>query len=95
MATPRCSLLITPTILELAHWTLQTPLTPYNNRVNQTTQMTDSDKLFALTEIMGDVLCTLELKQYDIEDPQLSHDCVVDADKFRQRMLNILYSEDT
>jgi hypothetical protein len=57
--------------------------------------MTDSDKLFALTEIMGDVLCTLELKQYDIEDPQLSHDCVVDADKFRQRMLNILHSEDT
>ena len=68
---------------------------PYNNRVNQTTQMTDSDKLFALTEIMGDVLCTLELKQYDIEDPQLSHDCVVDADKFRQRMLDILHSEDT
>jgi hypothetical protein len=81
---------------ELAHGSTQTPpLTPYNNRVNQTTQMTDSDKLFALTEIMGDVLCTLELKQYDIEDPQLSHDCVVDADKFRQRMLNILHSEDT
>ena len=53
--------------------------------------MTDEDKLFALTEIMNDVLCTLELKQYDIEDPQLSHDCVVDADKFRQRMIDILY----
>lgn len=57
--------------------------------------MTDSDKLFALTEIMGDLLHTLEMKQWDIEDPQLSHDCVVDADKFRQRMLNILHSEDS
>jgi len=46
--------------------------------------MTDSDKLFALTEIMNDVIHTLEMKQYDIEDPQLSHECVVDADKFRQ-----------
>ena len=59
------------------------------------TEMTDSDKLFALTEIMGDLLHTLEMKQWDIEDPQLSHDCVVDADKFRQRMLNILHSEDS
>lgn len=57
--------------------------------------MTDSDKLFALTEIMGDVLHILEMKQYDIEDATLSHDCVADADKFRQRMLNILHSEDS
>ena len=57
--------------------------------------MTDADKLFSLTEIMGDVIHTLEMKQYDIEDPQLSYACVVDADKFRQRMLDILYSEDS
>lgn len=57
--------------------------------------MTDADKLFALTEIMGDVIHTLEMKQYDIEDPQLSYECVVDADKFHQRMLDILYSEDS
>jgi hypothetical protein len=58
------------------------------------TEMTDSDKLFALTEIMNDVIHTLEMKQYDIEDPQLSHECVVDADKFHQKMCDILYSED-
>jgi len=52
--------------------------------------MTEEDKLFALTEIMGDIINTLELKQYDIEDIQLSHDCVVDADRFRQRMNDIL-----
>ena len=55
--------------------------------------MTDKEKLFCLTEIMNDVLCTLEMKQWDIEDPQLSHDCVADADKFRQRMINILQSD--
>lgn len=55
--------------------------------------MTDSDKLFALTEILGDVIHTLEMKQYDIEDPDLSHECVVDADKFHQRMIDILHSD--
>lgn len=57
--------------------------------------MTDKEKLFALTEIMGDVIHTLEMKQYDIEDPDLSHECVIDADKFHQRMLDILNSEDS
>ena len=55
--------------------------------------MTDADKLFALTEIMNDVIYTLEMKQYDIEDPQLSHDCVTDADKFHQIVNDILYSD--
>jgi hypothetical protein len=57
--------------------------------------MTDSDKVLALSELMGDVIHTLEMKQYDIEDPQLSHECVTDADKFYQRMLTILHSEDS
>ena len=56
--------------------------------------MTDADKLFSLTEIMNDVIHTLEMKQYDIEDAQLSHDCVTDADKFRQIVNGILYPED-
>jgi hypothetical protein len=53
--------------------------------------MTDADKVFALTELMGDVIHTLEMKQYDIEDPTLSYECVVDADKFRQIVNDILY----
>ena len=36
--------------------------------------MTDADKVFALTELMGDVIHTLEMKQYDIEDSQLSYE---------------------
>ena len=55
--------------------------------------MTDADKVFALTEIMGDLIHTLEMKQYDIEDPDLSYECVTDANKFHQRMLNILHGE--
>jgi hypothetical protein len=55
--------------------------------------MTDADKLFALTEIMNDVIHTLELKQYDIEDPTLSYECVTDADKFRQIVNDILHSD--
>ena len=55
-------------------------------------KMTDADKLFALTEIMNDVIHTLEMKQCDIEDATLSHDCVTDADKFRQIVNDILYS---
>ena len=55
--------------------------------------MTDADKLFALTEIMNDVIYTLEMKKYDIEDPTLSYECVTDADKFRQIVNDILYSD--
>jgi hypothetical protein len=54
--------------------------------------MTDADKVFALTEVLNDVIHTLEMKQYDIEDPTLSYECVTDADKFHQIMTNILHS---
>lgn len=53
--------------------------------------MTDADKVFALTEILSDVIHTLEMKQYDIEDPDLSYECVIDANKFHQRMMDILH----
>lgn len=56
--------------------------------------MTDADKVFALTELMGDVIHALEMRQYDIEDPTLSYECVIDADKFHQKMLNILHPND-
>ena len=55
--------------------------------------MTDSEKLFALTEILNDVIHVLNLKQYDIEDATLSHECVTDADNFHQRMIDILHHD--
>ena len=57
--------------------------------------MTDEQKVFSLTELMGDVIHALEMKMYDIEDPQLSYECEVEADKFHRKMIDILHSEDT
>jgi hypothetical protein len=54
--------------------------------------MTDTQKIEALTELLGDVIHTLEMKQYDIENAQLSYECVTDADKFHQKMIDILHS---
>jgi hypothetical protein len=55
--------------------------------------MTDADKVFALTEILGDVIHTLEMTQYEIGDVSEAANVVREADKFHQRMLNILHSE--
>lgn len=56
--------------------------------------MTDAQKVDALTDLLSNVIHTLEMKQYDIEDPELSYECVTDANKFHQRMMDILH-EDT
>jgi hypothetical protein len=52
--------------------------------------MTDSDKVDALTELLSNVIHTLEMKQYDIEDPNKSNQCEVEADDYYQQMLNII-----
>lgn len=44
--------------------------------------MIDAGKVQAPIDHMGDVIRALELKMYDIENPQLSHECEVEADKF-------------
>ncbi len=54
--------------------------------------MTETQKIEALTELLGDVIHTLEMKQYDIENAQLSYECVTAADKFHQKMIDILHS---
>ena len=54
--------------------------------------MTNEQKIEALTELLGDVIHTLEMKQYDVEDATLSYECVTDADKFHQKMIDILHS---
>ena len=55
--------------------------------------MTDAEKVFALTELLCDVMHTLEIKQYVIEDPTESYKCETEADEYHQQMLNILHSE--
>lgn len=53
--------------------------------------MSDADKIDALTDLLGEVMHTLEMKMYDIENPEKSHQCEIEADKFHQKMLNILH----
>ena len=57
--------------------------------------MNDAQKVEALTELLGNVIHTLEMKQYVVEDGNESHQCEVEADNYHQQMLNILHSEDS
>jgi len=56
--------------------------------------MTDSDKIDALVELLNDVMHTLNMKQYEIEDATQSHQCEVEADEFHAKMIRILHSND-
>ncbi len=53
--------------------------------------MTDTQKIEALTELLSNVIHTLELTQYDIEDPTESYSVVQKADAYYQQMLDILH----
>jgi hypothetical protein len=55
--------------------------------------MTEAQKIEALTDLLSTVIHTLEMKQYDIEDATLSYECVTDADKFHQQMIDILHTQ--
>ena len=55
--------------------------------------MTNEQKIEALTELLTDVMNTLELKQYLIEDPTESYECEFQANQFHQQMIEILYPE--
>ena len=54
--------------------------------------MTDTQKIDALIELLNDVMHTLSMKQYEIEDATQSHQCEVEADQFHQQMIDILHS---
>jgi hypothetical protein len=54
--------------------------------------MTDAQKIDALTDLLNDVMHTLEMKQYEIEDPTESHKCEIEANQFHQKMIDILHS---
>jgi hypothetical protein len=56
--------------------------------------MTNEQKIDALTELLNDVMHTLNMKHYEIEDATQSHQCEVEADNFHQQMLNILHSQE-
>jgi hypothetical protein len=55
--------------------------------------MTDTQKLDALVELLNDVIHTLNLKQYEIEDATQSHQCEVEADAYHDKMIAILHHD--
>ena len=55
--------------------------------------MTDADKVEALTELLSNVIHSLEMTKYEIDDVSEAANVVRDADNYHQQMLNILYPE--
>ncbi len=54
--------------------------------------MIHEQKIDALVNLLHDVMHTLSMKQYEIEDPTQSYQCEVEADQFHQQMIEILHS---
>ncbi len=55
--------------------------------------MTDAQKIDALTELLSNVIHSLEMTQYEIEDVSEAANVIRDADNYHQQMLDILHSE--
>lgn len=55
--------------------------------------MTDAQKVEALSELLSNVIHSLEMTKYEIEDVSEAANVVRDADHYHQQMLNILYPE--
>ncbi len=58
-----------------------------------TLAMTDAQKVEALSELLDNVIHSLEMTKYEIEDVSEAANVVRDADHYHQQMLNILYPE--
>jgi len=57
--------------------------------------MTDAQKIDALIDLCSNVIHSLEMTQYEIEDVSEASNVVREADHYHQQMLDILHSEDT
>ncbi len=55
--------------------------------------MTDADKIDALTDLLSNVIHSLEMTKYEIDDVTEAANVVREADKYHQQMLDILYPE--
>ena len=55
--------------------------------------MTDAQKIQALTDLLSNVIHSLEMTKYEIEDVSEAANVVREADHYHQQMLNILHSE--
>ena len=55
--------------------------------------MTDTQKVDALTELLSNVIHSLEMTKYEIDDVSEAANVIREADHYHQQMLNILHSE--
>ena len=54
--------------------------------------MTDAQKIDALSDLLSNVIHSLEMTKYEIEDVSEAANVVRDADHYHQQMLDILHS---
>jgi hypothetical protein len=57
--------------------------------------MTDADKIDALTELLSNVIHSLEMTKFEIDDVSEAANVIREADNYHQQMLNILYPDAT
>lgn len=57
--------------------------------------MTDEQKIEALTDLLSNVIHSLEMTQYEIGDVSEAANVIREADHYHQQMLDILHSEDS
>lgn len=55
--------------------------------------MTKSEQIENLQNLLGDVIHSLEMTQYEIDDPSESYNVVRLADHYHAKMLEIIHSE--
>ena len=55
--------------------------------------MTDAQKIDALIDLCSNVIHSLEMTQYNIDDISVAADVVREANQYDQQMIDILHSE--
>ena len=55
--------------------------------------MTDADKVQALTDLLSNVIHSLEMTKYEIEDVSEAANVVREADHYHQQMIDILHND--
>ena len=53
--------------------------------------MTDADKVIYLTDLLTDVMHSLEMTKFQIEDNDEAQNVIRQADNYHQKMCDILY----
>jgi hypothetical protein len=64
----------------------------HDSLMNKGNAMSDAEKVLHLQALLEQVIFSLEMTQYDIEDGEVSHSKEVLADTYHSQMCNILHA---